>query len=155
MGCKKAIRFDLDANVSEIEYASDQMECPEVLVRSGMASVCLWTQPRAVHDATHLSAAESIPHSQCRGELAIPVLRQSDESATRRSVSALLFLEPWFSDLEINGADALEPPLYYLAFAGDSGNSDILSSSSSPSSTRRTMLLHRRRNRQRTPWIAE
>lgn len=52
--------------------------------------------------------------------------------------------------LEINGADALEPPIYYVAFAGDSGNNQTisftLSASSISSTTKRTMLLQRRRN---------
>jgi len=78
--------------------------------------------------------------------------------------------------LEINGADANEPPVYFIAFSGDSGNDENItstfyfSSSSSPppplssssrrsitssrkpitlsrkSTTTRTMLLQRKQN---------
>ncbi len=78
-----------------------------------------------------------------------------------------------FFNLEINGADANEPPVYFVAFSGDSGNYEnvtvpFFSSSSSPSSssasrrsrtssrkpitvswestTTRTMLLQRKKN---------
>jgi hypothetical protein len=34
--------------------------------------------------------------------------------------------------LEINGADANEPPIYFIAFAGDSGNFENVSSMSPP-----------------------
>ncbi len=63
-----------------------------------------------------------------------------------------------FLYLEINGADANEPPIYFIAFSGDSGNYENVTFSSSStlsrkpikssrkSTTIRTMLLQREHN---------
>jgi hypothetical protein len=41
--------------------------------------------------------------------------------------------------LEINGADANEPPVYFIAFAGDSGNYENVTSTSSLTSSLQTL----------------
>lgn len=59
--------------------------------------------------------------------------------------------------VEINGADANEPPLYYIAFSGDSGNFENISSDFPPTSSTpqlastRPMLHKRRHNPLRCP----